>query len=149
SQHDGLWILRPGSPDGLLLHIGAGDQPVIEGDLDAHGVAPVADRRGDRLLDRMWPVEQLTSRASATEVDPAEADPLDALALEPAQPAVVRFEVAGCAVPPGVAQPELDVRRGVEHLALDDERIAVRVEPLRQPVVPAAAARDGPVGEHL
>src|SRR5580765_5279447 len=149
TQHDRLGILRAGGSDGLLLDIGPRDQPVVEADLDPDGTAPVTDRRGDRLLDRVRPVEELAGRPAAAEVDPPDTDALDALALEPAQPRVVRLEVAGRAVASGVAQPELDVRRGVEHLALDHERVAARIEPARQTLVPGAVTRDGPVGEDL
>ncbi len=49
----------------------------------------------------------------------------------------------------GVAQPQLDVRRRVEHLALHDERVAAGIEPLRQPVVPGPVPGDHPVGQDL
>ena len=49
----------------------------------------------------------------------------------------------------GVLEPQLDVRRGVEHLALDHERVDVLGEPRREPLVPRLVAGDDPVGQHL
>jgi hypothetical protein len=87
--------------------------------------------------------------ALATEVDPPEADALDALLVEPAQPGVVPTDVVGAAVETGVLEPELDVRRRVQHLALHDEGRAVLGHPRRHPLVPGDVAVDGPVREHL
>ena len=49
---------------------------------------------------------------------------------------------------PGVLEPHLDVRRGVDDLALHRPRVAA-VEPAGEPLVPGAAALDDPVGEDL
>ena len=50
---------------------------------------------------------------------------------------------------PGVLEPQLDVRRRVDQLALHDERVDVRAQPAGEPLVPGTVARDHPVREHL
>jgi len=54
-------------------------------------------------------------------------------------------EVPGATVATGVLEPELDVRRWVEHLALDDEGVAAVDEPAGHPLVPRVAFDDRPV----
>ena len=73
----------------------------------------------------------------AAQVEPAEADPLDALLVEPREPGVVATGVVLARLEAGVLEPELDVRRGVEDLALHDERVdsSVVVAPQRGAIV--------------
>ncbi len=92
------------------------------------------------------------------EVDPAEADALHALLVEPGQPGLVASAVVGgrgrgatrgAGVGALVLQPQLDVGRRVEHLALDDEGVAPRVQPSRQPVLPPPVPDDHPARQDL
>ena len=89
-----------------------------------------------------------SSVSDATQVDPAEADGLGALLVEPGEPGVVALVVLRAAVQAGVLEPELDVRRQVHDLALHDPRVAT-VDPAGQPFVPRLVAGDHPVGQHL
>ena len=152
-QHDGLGILRAGLTVGLLDDVDAQAEPgrLLDGRVLGH--RPRLDGLRDRLLHGVRMVEQLVDplqgRAAPAQVDPAEADALDALLVEPPQPRVVRLEVAGSAVPAGVLEPELDVRRGVEHVALDDEGVAVVREPAPDTFVPGPVPVDRPVGDDV
>ena len=100
----------------------------------------------DRLLDVVRPVpEVVPAGAAGAQVDPAEADRLDALLLEPGQPgvvaaAVLRRVAAGRRVVPGVLEPELDVRRRVDQLALHDQRVD-RPAPASRPAARPRAGR--------
>ena len=50
---------------------------------------------------------------------------------------------------PGVLEPQLDVLARVHDLALDDQGVAVGVQPGREALVPRPAALDHPVAQHL
>src|SRR3546814_19602002 len=90
-------------PERLLLYVVAGAQPgsqqrgVIEASQPVDGHAPVVDGRGDRLLDLPRPLLEAEGGGSvgAAQVDPAEANGLDPLPLEPAQPRVITAYEAG------------------------------------------------------
>ena len=142
----------PGTPDRLLLHVLAAHEQAHRAHLGVDGRTPGGDRRRDRLLDRVRPVEEpVQARPAATpaDVDPAEADRFDVLLVEPRQPGVVAVEVVARAVQAGVLEPQLDVRRRVEQLALHDEGVAVLGEPAAEPLLPRDAPGDHPVREHL
>ena len=159
AQHDRLRVLGARAADGLLLDVLAGAeraaQEVVVGQAAqvVDGGAPVVDRRTDRLLDVVRPLDQLVvagglSGAEA-DVDPAEPDPLDAGLLQPRQPRVVALGVVRAAVVAAVLEPQLDVRRRVQGLALHDQRVAVLAEPRAEPFVPGPTLDDRPVGENL
>ncbi len=87
--------------------------------------------------------------AAEADVDPPEADALDPGLLEPRQPRVVAARVVRAAVVAGVLEPQLDVGRRVERLALHDQRVAVVAQPRAEPLVPRPALDDRPVGQDL
>ena len=149
-----------GSAVRLLAQVWARDQPscaelVVARSRSASTRAKQSrDLGADRLLHVVRPVLEADGRLAASDpaqVDPAEADRLDALLLEPGQPGVVAVVVVrrrrACA---GVLEPQLDVRRQVDHLALDHPGVAVRwIQPGASRSSQGWPRVDHPVGEHL
>src|SRR5262249_28504749 len=142
TEHDRLGMLCTRLAVGLLDDVDAGPEPAVDVDDRPPGRGPHLHGLGDRLLDGVRVVEQLPGPPALAQVDPAEPDALDRLFLEPRQPGVVRLEVAGAAVSSRVLQPQLDVRRRVEHLTLNDERVAVVGEPALHALLPGPTAHD-------
>ena len=108
------------------------------------------DLVAEGLLDLPRPLlEAAVGPAGARQVDPAEADRLDAVLLEPRQPGVVALGVLRATVDAGVLEPHLDVRRQVGHLPLDHPGVAALGDPAGQALVPGLVAQDHPVREDL
>ena len=156
AEHDRLRVLGAGPADRLLLDVLAGAQHAAEQLVVGEPaqrrrrLAPLVDRRADGLLDVVRPLEEVVATCPAEpDVDPAEPDALDARLLQPRQPGVVALGVVGTPVVPAVLEPQLDVGRRVERLALHDQRVAVVAQPRPEPLVPRSTVDDRPVGEDL
>ena len=106
--------------------------------------------RGERLLDRVGPVDQRRPRGGVRAPDPHEPHPHAFHAEPPPRPAsqASYAEHVGLPRSPAVAQPHRDVLRRVEHLALHDQRVDALVgQPAGHPLAPVLAADVHPVGE--
>ena len=156
AQHDLLGVLGAGRADGLLLDVGRATQPRS------------AQRRQRRSSTAPRPRRAIAgpigcstsyghSRSSCglppaprpAQVDPAEADGLDALLLEPGQPGVVAVEVVGPPWCPASLSHSSTYVAGSTTSRCTTSASQSSAQPGRQPLVPGPAARDHPVGEHL
>ena len=140
----------PGSPVRLLDHVRPADprrwragRASLRPASRSTRSSQRADRRAQGLLDGVRPVLQPGHRAlplGPAQGQPAEPDPLDALLGEPRQPGVVALDVVGPAVDPGVAQPQLDVLRGVERPRAAPPTRRSRCRRPTRPAAPPTAA---------
>jgi len=117
--HEGVQALTRAGLGGLVFpeHLGGtGDTNV------AYAIAMEEISAGCAATSLVF----MTQMHAAYPILMAGTDAFDALPFEPVQPGVVAAQVVGGAVEAGVLQPELDVLRRVQHLALHDPRVDFR-----------------------